>query len=652
VSERVSVLICTYNYARYLPQCLTSVLNQTRRPDEIIVLDDGSSDDTPDLMKKFPDVRYVYQENTGKAVAFGRAFSLSTGDIFCHLDADDYWEPGKLEKVLHCFERHPNLGGVLHEVRYVDGSGQSLNFPWMTQNPTEPQTLTLDGCADVSFLYPLPNARGRFFGVPNSSCIRRDALQDLLPLPREIGGSVDGILVAAALRYGMAYLPEALAAYRIHGNNAGFGNVASTQETISMWEFLLAHSNFRRFLSDRHAGLLCAKILERKAYLASRTGRHVLAGAWAGARVPWILAANGYRCSWKHLALPAACLLPIKRRQKKLPEPAIAPRPQPVNSAAELIRHATPASVTKSHASAPSEPRISVIIPTRNRCAVLTQCLNALPAGVRGLEPPEVIVVDDCSNDETGKVVSHFGDATGWPVHYLPQEHPRGANAARNAGLDVARGEIIVFLDDDALVSEGWLAKLSAKISQDVPVVSGPARLTTDGPLLGKHRAEVSAYLSEILVPARGSRGEIVPSACNMAAFRWVFDRARFDETVRPPVEENDWLERSGVRAGFVQDAWVWHHKSNAELTAHRIFAGMWRRGGEGGWWLRERLKIPRGDRWALARRSLHTSLRAFAHALRQGCRGGVAVGLGELSKALALIGLSNRKPRVPESWR
>jgi glycosyltransferase involved in cell wall biosynthesis len=314
VSARVSVLICTYNYARYLPQCLTSVLNQTRPPDEIIVLDDGSVDSTPEAMKKFPEVRYVYQENAGKAVAFGRAFSLSTGDIVCHLDADDYWEPHKLERVARCLEENPNLGGVLHEVSYVDASGRPLHFEWAPQHPAEPMVLTLDACEDVSFLYPLPRSRGRFFGVPNTTCIRRSLLQDLMPLPAQVGGSVDGVLVAAGLRYGMAYLPDALAAYRIHGNNAGFGNVASTQETISMWEFLLAHPNFRRFLSNRHARLLRAKILERRAYLASRTGRHALAGAWAGIRVPWILAANGYRCNWKHLALPVACLLPLKRR--------------------------------------------------------------------------------------------------------------------------------------------------------------------------------------------------------------------------------------------------------------------------------------------------------------------------------------------------
>ena len=131
---------------------------------------------------------------------------------------------------------------------------------------------------------------------------------------------------------------------------------------------------------------------------------------------------------------------------------------------------------------------------------------------------------------------------------YLRQERPMGANAARNAALNVAGGETIVFIDDDVLVTEGWLCKLLAGFSKKCPVVSGPVQLTLEGPIVGRHREEISGYLSEILSPPHGRRGEIVPAACNMAAYRSVFDRARFDETVRPPVEENDWLERAGLR--------------------------------------------------------------------------------------------------------
>ena len=297
-------------------------------------------------------------------------------------------------------------------------------------------------------------------------------------------------------------------------------------------------------------------------------------------------------------------------------------------------------------------PGISIIIPTRNRCAILARCLAALPIGARGLESPEIIVVDDCSTDDTQTVVQQFRSDTSWPVLSLRQPRPLGANAARNAALAVARGSVLAFIDDDVLVTEGWLSKLSAGLSEQFPIVSGPVRLTMKGPVLGKHREEVQAFLGEIVRSPVGFDGREVPVLGNLAAYRNVFENATFDESLRPPIEEADWLQRSGVRCGFVPDAWVWHYKTQEEIKPRRVLAGVWRRGGEGGWWLRERLRIPASERLILARRSLHTSLRAFGHALFQGCWGGVVIGLGELSKALALTGFVNRGTRAPGSWR
>ena len=295
---------------------------------------------------------------------------------------------------------------------------------------------------------------------------------------------------------------------------------------------------------------------------------------------------------------------------------------------------------------------VSVVVPTRNRSAILAQCLASLPAGARGLAPPEVIVVDDCSNDDTCKVVGKFSVDTQWPVRCLRQNRPLGANAARNAAVRIAQGEIVVIIDDDFLVTEGWLSKLLNGLSEQFPVVSGPVRLTMEGPVLGRHREEVQAYLGEILQSPVDCDGQQVPVLGNLAAYRKVFELAAFDESLRPPVEEADWLRRAGVRCRFVPNAWVWHHKTRDEVRPGKVLAGVWRRGGESGWWLRERLKIPARKRWAVARRSLRTSLRAFGHALLQRCWGGLVVSLGELSTALALAGLVNRRPRVPGSWR
>jgi glycosyltransferase involved in cell wall biosynthesis len=278
--------------------------------------------------------------------------------------------------------------------------------------------------------------------------------------------------------------------------------------------------------------------------------------------------------------------------------------------------------------------------------------LAALPAGARGLNAPEVIVVDDCSSDPTAQIVEEFARSSGWPAQCLRQERPQGASAARNRGVRSARGEIIVMIDDDAIATEGWLAKLLNDLSQESPVVSGAIRLTIEGPILGKHRQEVSTFLTEVLSAPSGVDGATVPVACNMAAFRWVFDAASFDENVRPPAEEDDWLRRTGVCARFVPEALVWHYKSPDEIRTMRLLRLAWFRGSEGGWWIRERVKISSRERRTMAVGCMKTSARAFGHAIFRLCWGGVAVGLGELSKALALVGLINRGARVPRSWR
>jgi glycosyltransferase involved in cell wall biosynthesis len=295
---------------------------------------------------------------------------------------------------------------------------------------------------------------------------------------------------------------------------------------------------------------------------------------------------------------------------------------------------------------------VSIIIPTRNRAVILKLCLDALPAGAQGCTPPEVVVVDDCSKDATPAVVERFGRESAWPVRCLRQERPLGANAARNVALKAASGQIIVLIDDDVIVTEGWLSKLLSGLCEQCPVVSGAVRLTVEGPVLGKHREEIQSLLGEILRAPLGLNGETVPVLGNLAAYRWVFERAGFDDALRPPVEEADWLRRAGVRAGFVAEAWVWHHKTREDLKPGRILPGMWRRGSEGGWWVRERLKLSYRQRLPMALRSLQTSFRAFGHAAWQRCWGGVVVGLGELSRALALAGLINRGSRVPQSWR
>jgi glycosyltransferase involved in cell wall biosynthesis len=296
---------------------------------------------------------------------------------------------------------------------------------------------------------------------------------------------------------------------------------------------------------------------------------------------------------------------------------------------------------------------VTIIIPTRNRASALARCLDAVSQQKTDGYVCKVVVVDDCSSDGTADLVHRLCGNYRWAMSLIKQNQPLGANSARNRALEAAEDEVVVFLDDDVVVPPEWLGTLLAGLRQaGCPVVSGAVRVNIEGAIVGKHRQEVRGYFGEVLAPPLSFDGAVVPLLGNMAALRAVFSNVKFDETVRPPLEEADWLRRAGVKASFVPEAWVWHCKSSDELRLKRVLAAVWHRGSESGWYMRERMQMPRNQRLRLASRALITSARAFIHAFIRRCWGGVVVGTGEVANAMAVVGLINRQPRHANSWR
>lgn len=127
--EVVSVIIPTYNSVSTLSRAIESVLSQSRPADEIIVVNDGSTDDTEAMVARdFPRVQYHYQPNAGLAATRNAGAALATGTMLALLDSDDEWVPTKLERQLQTLEQHPELCGVgCHRVRVkVDARGNEL----------------------------------------------------------------------------------------------------------------------------------------------------------------------------------------------------------------------------------------------------------------------------------------------------------------------------------------------------------------------------------------------------------------------------------------------------------------------------------------------------------------------------------------------
>jgi glycosyltransferase involved in cell wall biosynthesis len=118
-SPFISVIIPTFNAARYLPDAIDSVRRQNYEPLEIILVDDGSTDDTRSVAARFPDVRYLYQQNQGAAGARNTGIAAAAADILAFLDVDDLWTPNHLRLLLPPLLAEPALRFVWGNARFV-----------------------------------------------------------------------------------------------------------------------------------------------------------------------------------------------------------------------------------------------------------------------------------------------------------------------------------------------------------------------------------------------------------------------------------------------------------------------------------------------------------------------------------------------------
>lgn len=123
----ISVIIPCYNYGHYLPQAIQSIQSQTHRKTEIIVVDDGSTDNTAEIVKDFPDVTYVYQENQGLSAARNKGVACSKGAYLVFVDADDWLLPDALSSNLKVLKADKQLAFVAGSyIDYIESTGEQI----------------------------------------------------------------------------------------------------------------------------------------------------------------------------------------------------------------------------------------------------------------------------------------------------------------------------------------------------------------------------------------------------------------------------------------------------------------------------------------------------------------------------------------------
>ena len=126
-SPLVSVIIGNYNYDYFLPEAINSVLQQTYRNFELIVVDDGSTDNSREVIESYGEkIIAVFQPNGGQGAAFNVGINRAKGEIVCFLDADDYYYPDKLRKIVSGFCNHPRWVQISHGRTTVDCDGTPI----------------------------------------------------------------------------------------------------------------------------------------------------------------------------------------------------------------------------------------------------------------------------------------------------------------------------------------------------------------------------------------------------------------------------------------------------------------------------------------------------------------------------------------------
>lgn len=203
MSELISIITPTYNCERFIGETIESVLKQTYKNWEMIIVDDCSTDNTYEVVKKYADndsriKYYLLEENSGAAVARTKAMQLATGDYMAFLDSDDLWISNKLECQLK-FMKENNYNFTCTEYEQIDENGKSLNKVIKVKNKTNYNGVLLSCPVGNSTVMYNVSKMGKF-QVPNIRKRNDDALWLQMLKKEEYIYGLDNILMEYRIR--------------------------------------------------------------------------------------------------------------------------------------------------------------------------------------------------------------------------------------------------------------------------------------------------------------------------------------------------------------------------------------------------------------------------------------------------------------------
>jgi glycosyltransferase involved in cell wall biosynthesis len=224
----ISVLIDNYNYGKFLSECIESVLDQTYQNFEIIIVDDGSSDNSKEIIEKYANkdkrIRPIFKKNGGQASAFNEGFKHCNGEIICFLDSDDKFLPNKLKKIKEIYEKGYEY--IVNDYKLIGNTSyKGPYYPYGGYNMFLVYYLTFFAGSTTSNISISKKLANQIFPIP---------YEDFLKIRAD-----DVIVFISNLMTEMFFIDKELTEYRIHGDNLFACNNSDTLKDKFYRDYML-----------------------------------------------------------------------------------------------------------------------------------------------------------------------------------------------------------------------------------------------------------------------------------------------------------------------------------------------------------------------------------------------------------------------------
>ncbi|MGL4697013.1 glycosyltransferase family 2 protein [Enterococcus larvae] len=233
----ISVCIAAYNGEKYLPQQLNSILLQLREDDEVIISDDGSTDETQTIVKAYAQkdsrIRLIEGPRSGVIANFERAIEESRGAFIFLADQDDVWLPEKISETLAYFEQHPDVQVIVSDLIIVDEELQPIYPSYF-----EYRKVKAGFWSNV--------LKNNYIGA--GMCFRKEMKDQILPIPSNVPMHDMWIGLLGDSVKGSAFLEKPLTYYRRHGENVSEIATSSSSLQKMKWRTTLLYLLFKRIV--------------------------------------------------------------------------------------------------------------------------------------------------------------------------------------------------------------------------------------------------------------------------------------------------------------------------------------------------------------------------------------------------------------------